>query len=147
MNGKYFLDTNIFVYCFDEVNSFKRKRAQSLVQEALNSEKGVISFQIVQEFFNLATKKFPVKPPINELIDYLNLILMPMCIIYPTQNIYQQALYHHYIDGIPFYDALVLSAAIEADCHTLYSEDLQHGRVISGVKIQNPFEIKAFKSI
>ena len=56
MNGKYFLDTNIFVYCFDDRNADKKVRSLSLIGEALQSGKGIISWQVVQEFLNASTK-------------------------------------------------------------------------------------------
>ena len=139
MNGKFFLDTNIFIYSFDEKHGAKRQKAKSLIGDALESQKGIISFQVIQEFLNIATKKLPVAISFEDLNDYLQMVLIFLCNVYPTHELYQYALQLHKIHQIPFYDSLILVAAIKTDCKILYTEDLQHGRVISGVKIQNPF--------
>ena len=139
MSGKFFLDTNIFIYSFDEKNKFKRQASKSLIQNALKFQNGIISFQVIQEFLNIATKKLPVVLSLEELRDYLQIVLVPLCDVYPTHELYKYALELHKINQIPFYDSLILAAAIQTGCVLLYTEDLQHGRVISGVKIQNPF--------
>jgi len=59
MSGRFFLDTNIFVYASDGTNPPKAKRAQALMREAVATQKGVVSYQVVQEFFNLALRRFP----------------------------------------------------------------------------------------
>ena len=63
MNGKYFIDTNIFVYTFDNSDSEKQKLSQQIVAHALEKSTGVISYQVIQEFLNVSTKKF--KSPFN----------------------------------------------------------------------------------
>ena len=58
MSDRFFIDTNIFVYTFDHVNNNKKAIARSLIQNALSSGEGVISYQVIQEFLNVATRKF-----------------------------------------------------------------------------------------
>ncbi len=58
MSDKYFIDTNIFVYCFDEQKPDKKSRALSLISDALQTGNGIISTQVIQEFLNVATRKF-----------------------------------------------------------------------------------------
>ena len=58
MSGKYFLDTNIFVYSFDSSAPAKRERALGLIREAVATGAGVMSYQVVQEFFNVALGRF-----------------------------------------------------------------------------------------
>ena len=139
MNGNYFLDTNVLVYSFDEVHKSKRQKANALIQDALRTQKGMISYQIIQEFLSTTTKKFSVHFKQEDLKDYVQAVLWPLCAVYPSQELFQSALSCHYQHRISFYDALVVSAAFAGGCKILYSEDLQHGQVISGVKIQNPF--------
>ena len=57
MSDKYFLDTNIFVYTFDNTNPKKQATSQGLVESAINNNHGVISSQVIQEFLNVATTK------------------------------------------------------------------------------------------
>jgi predicted nucleic acid-binding protein len=66
MNAKYFLDTNVFVYSFDDGKPAKKERSLALIQEALENGSGIISTQVIQEFLNVATQKFavPMRPKI-----------------------------------------------------------------------------------
>ena len=137
--SKYFLDTNIFIYSFDEKSPVKRQKAKGMIREALKSQNGVVSFQVIQEFLNTATKKFPVALSFEDLNDYLRTVLFPLCEIFPTEDIYQYALELHMIHRFSFYDSLILAGAAKTNCKIIYTEDLQHGQVVAGVKIQNPF--------
>ena len=137
MSVESFLDTNVFVYLFDETDRSKRERAERLVHWALKHETGCISFQVVQETLNVMTRKLKVPP--DTARQLLNRILMPLCRVFPTQALYQSTLDLQTRYGLSFYDSLIVAAAIEAGCRTLYTEDLQHGQQISGVIITNPF--------
>jgi predicted nucleic acid-binding protein len=136
---KFFLDTNIFVYTFESRSSSKRVLAQDLVSGALDTRRGVISYQVVQEFLNVATRKFakPMKVPEAEL--YLARILMPLCEVFPDSSLYSQALSISSETGFSFYDALIVASAIASECAILWTQDLQHGQRIRGVEIRNPF--------
>ncbi len=58
MSVKYFIDTNIFVYCFDDRQPDKKVRALGLIADALQTGNGMISWQVIQEFLNVSTRKF-----------------------------------------------------------------------------------------
>ena len=58
MSARFFLDTNIFVYSFDRGSAAKSRRATQLIREAVSTRKGIVSYQVVQEFFNLALRRF-----------------------------------------------------------------------------------------
>ena len=137
MSVESFLDTSIFVYLFDETAPSKRERSERLVQRALKRHNGCISFQVVQETVNVLTGKLKVPP--ETVRQLLNRILMPLCRVFPTRVLYQSALDLQARYRIGFYDSLIVAAAIDMGCRTLYSEDLQHGQQISGVVITNPF--------
>src|SRR5579864_5482775 len=109
---KFFLDTNIFVYTFDSRSPSKRTRASGLVAQALETRRGVISYQVVQEFLNVATRKFvkPLKVPEAQL--YLARILMPLCEVFPDSALYLQALSILSETQLSFYDSLLVSSAI-----------------------------------
>ncbi len=140
---KFFLDTNIFVYTFESRSVSKRVLAQDLVSGALDTRRGVISYQVVQEFLNVATRKFakPMKVPEAEL--YLARILMPLCEVFPDSSLYSQALSISSETGFSFYDSLIVASAIATECAILWTEDLQDGQRIRGVEIRNPFRSKA----
>jgi predicted nucleic acid-binding protein len=137
--AKRFLDTNIFVYTFDQGAKRKSALAQKIVAESLANRLGVISYQVVQEFLNAATRKFaaPMRPPEAQM--YLSQVLMPLCEIYPDASLYSHALTIAAKTGLSFYDSLIVSSAAAARCTLLLSEDLQHGRRIGDVEILNPF--------
>ena len=139
MSDRYFLDTNLFVYCFDRTDHRKQQIAEKWVMRALKDHVGVISSQVIQEFFNVATRKFaqPMKAP--ECRAYLETVLSPLCEIFPSLSLYHQALTLKEETGFSFYDTLIVTAALEANCRILYSEDLHPGQIIDGLKIQNPF--------
>lgn len=137
--GKYFIDTNVFVYSFDETNPSKRKKAIALIKDGLTNGRGVISSQVVQEFLNVALRKLPVGLRTDDVNDYLDTVLMPMCMVFPDAELYKMALDLQRTGSISFYDAIIVTAAFKAGCKVIYTEDLQHGQVIAGIKIQNPF--------
>ena len=141
MNGRerFFLDTNIFIYTFDKDSKSKRERAKSLVARALDTRLGVISCQVVQEFLNVATRKFSTPLSVTEAQLYLAQVLTPLCEVFPSTGLYSEALSISRETGISFYDALIVSSAIAGRCETLLTEDLRDGRRIRSVKIQNPF--------
>ena len=135
---KFFLDTNIFVNTFDRSSS-KRTKAQNLVTEALQTHRGVISCQVVQEFVNVATRKFSPSMAISDAQLYLARVLMPLCEVFPDAALYSHALSISSETGFSFYDSLIVSSAVAGGCAILWTEDLKHGQRIRGVEIRNPF--------
>lgn len=86
--GLLFLDTNVFVYSFDETAPAKRKAAQAVIRGLLRSQRGVISSQVVQEFLAIALRKFMQPLTVSEARDYLRAVLMPICRHYPSVSFY-----------------------------------------------------------
>ncbi|MBT3217543.1 MAG: PIN domain-containing protein [Proteobacteria bacterium] len=138
MSDKYFLDTNILVYSFDDTDVRKRSRARELISTALQGS-GTISYQVVQEFLNVALRKFARPMTINEAQDYLDAVLVPLCQIHSEPDLYKDALVVRLRWRFSFYDSLVVAAAQRAGCDILYSEDLQHGQQLGGVTVIDPF--------
>lgn len=139
MKDKFFIDTNILVYTFDSTNLLKQKKAQALVNEAITNYSGVISYQVVQEFLNVATKKFATPLTIAEAKLYLTNLLLPLCEIYPSADLYQYALDIKEQTNFSFYDSLIIAAALRTGCRTLYTEDLHDGQKIADLTLRNPF--------
>ena len=79
MADRLFFDTNILVYSFDRSDPEKQRRAQALIENSIESGNGVISYQVVQEFLNVALRRFRARLPLAEARTYLTRILMPMC--------------------------------------------------------------------
>ena len=139
MNDKFFLDSNILIYTFDSRFPNKQKKAYELIDTALNTHKGMISFQVVQEFLNVATRKFTTKLTAQEADKYLNQVLTPLCKIFASLELYSQAIKIMDRWKYSFYDSLIIAAALESHCKILNSEDLQHGQIIQTLTIINPF--------
>lgn len=137
--GLFFLDTNILVYAQATNEPLKQPVAAALIAEALQTGRGIISTQVVQEFLHVAIRHArPAFAP-DEATAYLNTVLWPLCGHTPSQPFYERALELRAMTGYSFYDVLIVAAALESGCRTLYSEDLQHSRVIQGLTILNPF--------
>lgn len=139
LRGKFFLDTNIFVYSFDNDAPQKQQSARQLIKTALSSQQGIISSQVVQEFLNVAQRKFVKPMSFAEARIYLNTVLRPLCQHFPSLSFYEKALLLREETGYSFYDSLIVSAAIESGCKIVVSEDMQDGRTVQGVTIFNPF--------
>jgi len=139
MSDKYFIDTNVFVYSFDPGQPDKRERALALIAEALQSGDGLISSQVIQEFLNVATRKFSAPMKAADCQVYLTRVLHPLCQVYPDLALYETSLDIHEETGYSFYDSLILAGALRGGCAVLYSEDLQAGQLVRGLEIMNPF--------
>ena len=139
MPAEFFLDTNIFVYTFDRRAPEKQARARDLVERALRTGEGTVSFQVVQEFLNVALRKFERPLSNEEALRYLRDVLDPLCSVFPSISLYEAALSLHRRWRFSFYDSLIVAAALESNCKVLYSEDLQDGQEIESLTVVNPF--------
>lgn len=139
MKGKFFLDTNIFVYEFDDGSPEKSARASDLIREAIRSKRGVVSYQVVQEFFNVAFSGFKKPIEFGHAEHYLRTVFTPLLEVHSSPRLFLEGIRIRNAHRWHWYDCLVAAAALEAGCDVLYSEDFQHGRTLEGMKIQNPF--------
>ncbi len=137
--GHFFLDTNVLIYAFDQSAPAKQRVAEQLVRDALDTGRGIISAQVVQEFLHASRRKFKQPMTLAERQRHLQVVLKPLCHYFPSISSYELALLVAEETGYAFYDALIVTAAIESGCDTLLTEDLQHGRAVRGVKIVSPF--------
>lgn len=136
MTSKTFIDTNIFVYSLDKANPEKQKQARKLLKSAKNSGSGVISTQILQEFYITATTKLKID---QALAREVTLSLTNFDLVTVDKAIIRKAIDCAAASNISFWDALVISSAVAGGCKTVWTEDLNHNQVINGVKIENPF--------
>jgi predicted nucleic acid-binding protein len=139
MSADFFLDTNILVYSFDDREPAKRDKARELIEQALETRRGAISWQVVQEFLNVALHKWhkPMTPADSR--EYLQTVLNPLCTVYPSTEIWSASLRIAEESQYRFYDSLIVAAAIQSGATIIYSEDLQHGRQFGTLEIRNPF--------
>jgi len=139
MSDRFFLDTNIFVYSFDQTAPAKARKAAQLIRKALTTQKGVISYQVVQEFFNVALRRFSQPMRTADAEQYLSTVFRPLLGVHSSPALYAEALHLHAQSGSSWYDSLVVVSAIQARCDLLYTEDLQHGQRFGTLRIENPF--------
>lgn len=141
MSARFFLDTNVFVYSLDTTSVGKRRRAQELIGKALSTRSGVVSYQVVQEFFNVALRKFAQTMTAIEAEQYLTTVFRPLLSVGSSIGLYTEALQLCKNHRLSWYDALVVASALEGQCEVLYSEDFQHGWQIEDLRIENPFRL------
>jgi predicted nucleic acid-binding protein len=139
MSARFFLDTNILVYTFDTKAPAKAKRAARLIRQAADTGEGVVSYQVVQEFFNVAFRRFSRPMNVAEAEQYLITVFRPLLAVHSSPTLYVEALRVSGKYRLSWYDSLIVAAALQAQCGMLYSEDLQHGQELEGLRIENPF--------
>ena len=139
VDQRVFFDTNIVVYCFDTLEPRKQTRAKDLLAHALNNQTGVVSYQVIQEFCNVATKAKRLQLPQERILAYVNLVLQPMNQVGPSPQLIESALKLRTEYSFSFYDSLVIASAQQAKCQVLYSEDMQHMQRVGSLQVVNPF--------
>jgi predicted nucleic acid-binding protein len=132
MAGRKFLDTNVLIYAFAE-NSAKMEVAERLVNEG-----AVVSVQVLNELVSALRRKFGFGwSRIRNIIDnILTTCPNPLPLSLETHRAALRVCERY---GFSVYDGLIIAAALEGRCSILYTEDLQHGQIIEGVRIENPF--------
>ncbi len=135
-----FIDSNVFVYLFDETDERKRGTAGRIVESGLQTRSAVISFQVVQETLNVVTRKLAIPMTAEGAKSFMENVLAPLFRVPASIPLYNRALDVQARYRYSFYDSLIIAAALNTGCDRLYSEDLQSGQRIEGLKIENPFE-------
>ena len=136
MSARSFFDTNILVYTDDKSAPAKQRRAKQLYAEHRRARTGVVSLQVLQEYFVTVTRKLRLDSAEArrkvELIAEFDVATAELADILAAIDL-------HRLHKISFWDALVLRMAKQAGCAVLFSEDMQSARAIGGVQIINPF--------
>ena len=136
MVTRSFIDTNILVYAEARDEPAKQQIALALLKQLYETVTGVLSTQVLQEYCNVALKK--LKLPTGYVRAQLDLYEQ-FEIVQVTPAIIRAGLDLHQTRSVSFYDALIMASAETASCSELLSEDLNTGKVISGMRIHNPF--------
>jgi|SRR5208282_294064 len=136
MSALVFVDTNIFIYAFDEASAGKQQAAKRWLEELWQSRRGRISFQILQEFYANIAQKWPgvreqAREKVLELLDW-----GPVAI---NREVIERSWVIQDRYRLSFWDALIVAAAGTASCRYLLTEDLQAGQDFDGVLVVNPF--------
>jgi predicted nucleic acid-binding protein len=137
MPTRSFFDTNILIYADDKANPVKQQRALDLVAEHRRGRTGVVSLQVLQEYFVTVTRKLQVDARVARRKVEL---LAEFDVATPDVGDILAAIDQHRLHGFSFWDALILRAAKQAGCSVVFSEDMRDTREIDGVRILNPFQ-------
>lgn len=139
MSGsRRFVDTKVLVYAHDISAGDKHERARALVEQLWDTRNGCLSVQILQEFFVTVTRKIP-KPLGAEAAKEVIADLARWRVHVPAADDVLGAIGLHQRTGISFRDAMMVRSAVEIGCEVIYSEDLNHGQLYDGVRVENPF--------
>jgi predicted nucleic acid-binding protein len=136
MTARSFFDTNIIVYGDDRSALAKQRRALELLAEHRRAGTGVVSLQVLQEYFVTVTQKLHVEPSVARRKVEL---LAEFDVATPQLTDVLAAIDLHRLHGFSFWDALILRMAQQAGCKVLFSEDLQEARQVEGIYVVNPF--------
>ena len=139
MSDKVFIDTNILIYAHDKDAGEKHSIALAIIRDLWEKRTGVLSNQVLQEFYFGVTRKILKPIDKSEAREILRAyICWHIKEISPASIIRATEIEEKYL--ISFWDALVIVAAYEAKCGTILTEDLNLGQIIEGVLIENPFK-------
>ena len=137
MPARSFFDTHVLIYADDKADPAKQQRALDLVVEHRRGRTGVVSLQVLQEYFVTVTRKLQVDARVARRKVEL---LAEFDVATPDVADILAAIDLHRLHGFSFWDALVLRAAKQTGCSVLFSEDMQDTREIDGIRILNPFQ-------
>ena len=136
MSVRSFFNTNVLVYADDKAVPAKQRIAIKLVSEHRRARTGVVSLQILQEYFVTVTKKLHVDlATARRKVE----LLAEFDVASPEVADILAAIDLHRLHGFSFWDGLVVRAAKQAGCRVIFTEDMQNAREINGVRIVNPF--------
>jgi len=137
MPARSFFDTNVLIYADDKATPAKQRRALELLAAHRRAKTGVVSMQVLQEYFVTATRKLGVDATIArrkvELLAEFDVAVPDIADVLAAIDL-------HRLHAYSFWDALVIRSAGQSGCRVLFSEDMQAGREIDGLQIVNPFE-------
>ena len=132
-----FIDTNVLVYAHDEMAGWKQTAAARLLERLDREESGALSIQVLVEFYANATKKLQIKAEMAEdVIGHLT----SWAIHSPSPADLLRASQLHRRHQIAWWDALIVTSAMELGCSILWTEDLSDGRRFGALTVRNPFK-------
>ena len=138
MTERWFLDTNVLVYADDLDAGEKNGIARELIREAVAARCGVLSTQVLQEYFVVATRKLGVEAAVArrkiELLATLDVVRIAVADVLGAIDL-------HRLHGFSFWDALIFRCAATAGCARVLTEDLQDGQLVEGVRVVDPFPV------
>lgn len=137
MSAKRFVDTNILIYAHDRDAGPKHDRAATILRELWDSGQGVLSIQVLQEFYVNITHKIPSPLPAATARGLLQ-SYRAWQIEVPTAATVLQASEIQERNRLSFWDAMIVATAVQGGVDTLLTEDLNHSPLIEGIRVENP---------
>lgn len=138
MTEYVFVDTNILVYAHGVGDADPRAvEARATLAELWRTDSGMLSTQVLQEFYSVATRKLGLEPKqargiVASYTDWCS-VNTDVGLIVSGSRLTEE-------HSLSFWDALIIEAALRANASRLLSEDLQHGRTFGGLVVENPFQ-------
>lgn len=136
MTDPIFVDTNVLIYALDEGDPRKKQAAWGWRAELWRTQRGRVSFQVLQEFYVNVTRKWPAardeaRAEVRDLLAWHPVVLDEEVLVsgWSIQDRYK----------LSFWDAMIVAAAKAASCQYLLTEDLQPDREMEGIVVVNPF--------
>jgi len=136
MNGLVFFDTNVLVYQDDRSFPVKQNHALALFSDHFQKGTAALSLQVLQEYFSVATRKLNLAA--DKAQRRVEIFSLANVVKFEVHDIIS-AIELHRLTRISFRDALIVHAVRVSGATVLYSEDFQHGSVLAGVRVVNPF--------
>jgi len=139
MKGKAFIDTNILIYAHDLDAGYKNEISAEIVRNLWENRTGIISTQVLQEFYVNVTRK--ISSPLSK--SKARGIIESYLVWHIELNGVKTILFASEIEErhqLSFWDSLIIAAAYNAKADKIFTEDLNHGQIIEGILIENPFK-------
>ena len=135
-NPRRFFDTNILIYSDDPRYPAKQQKALDLIEEHKSGQTGVVSIQVLLEYFDTVTRKLKLDA---DLAKRKVTVFAKFYVVEPATSDVLAAIDLYRLHKVSFWDAMIVHCARQAGCREVLSEDMQHNQVIDGVRIVNPF--------
>jgi predicted nucleic acid-binding protein len=133
-----FVDSNVLIYAFDSSAGHKQASARQLLERLWSAGVGCVSVQVLQEFFVTVTRKVAHPLPVAQAMERIR-EFATWKLFSPTANDVLAAIDLHQRAQLSFWDAMVVQSAAELGCGLLWTEDMNDGQLLRGVRIRNPF--------
>jgi predicted nucleic acid-binding protein len=134
--SRAFFDSNILIYADDNGEPERQRIARELIEKYFGAGLGVVSVQVLQEYFNVVTKKQKLDASIARVkVELLSKFVAHITL--PEDVLLAIDLFR--LHRLSFWDSMLVRSAKQAECKILFSEDMQNGRIIDGLQIINPF--------
>jgi predicted nucleic acid-binding protein len=133
-----FIDTNVLVYAHDRGEGAKHDTAVAVLDKLWRDHTGVLSTQVLQEFYSVVTRKRPRKMSSAKARKRI-MAYSEWCAVNTNTELLVSASVLEETHSLQWWDALIVAAALRSGAETLLSEDMQHGRKFEEMTVRNPF--------